>query len=750
MTVKELKNCFSRFNIKTKISVPDDREITNEDIEQGKIFQRFILGDNLLKTIDGLGIEDGKVCYFYTSLEKIEVETDEFFPPCGGKQEVSVYAFYSIRKHFANGWDSELISGEKSKVNSIVKIDNPLFAYEKPYIINDKPNDSDINNEVNVSATYYFKGKKYTASKHVIQHINTYSSWLVEEEPTESIFITLSENDISNKGGVVYAKVERLFSRIYYKKDSCGNKVAGKSEPGLIEDITNKCLITSSNKKAFIANKNSITVLKQEVGAKARESKITARYLDNTDVITLRHKEGGVSTYKYELSFADGTKNKFVELETSLPSETDIDIVSKEHKYIDNVYVSTKNSSDVKIESDSEWVYGIKYENDNSVFIKIKTIDINVDKDNDREATLTVTSEKDGSLHITIVVSQPSLSVIKEEYKCDFNSEGIYTVNEIDSSDIYFHPYKILTYENGDTEYTEIDDNISVKYVSASSNEKLFNVNSVYKNGENYHFNFNNLASHSINDIDLLVIIGLYDGKNKLFESNKYKITIKAELIVDYNYELCFDGHNKFQELVWHGSKEEKFINVNSLKHKLINGKYSGNELTPFKIGIYDENGKEYFDNTFSVKALEDKIQVFPIKTNKNISKTYTITQKETGNKINFKLSYSNKEKLKVNLKVLVYSDVIGKDIWTGNDGYMLIDGNEKIKLVPCWLYPNIKDNIDTAYNGTIEIDTGIHRFETFNVVCLEYGTKTHRDCNIKEEINVDEATKNITLKIKV
>ena len=43
MTVKELKNCFSKFSLKSKISVPDDREITNEDIEQGKIFQKFMM-----------------------------------------------------------------------------------------------------------------------------------------------------------------------------------------------------------------------------------------------------------------------------------------------------------------------------------------------------------------------------------------------------------------------------------------------------------------------------------------------------------------------------------------------------------------------------------------------------------------------------------------------------------------------------------------------------------------------------------
>ena len=88
--------------------------------------------------------------------------------------------------------------------------------------------------------------------------------------------------------------------------------------------------------------------------------------------------------------------------------------------------------------------------------------------------------------------------------------------------------------------------------------------------------------------------------------------------------------------------------------------------------------------------------------------------------------------------------------MWTGENGYLLIDGNESIKLNPCWLSPTMKDNVDTAYDGVIELEEGTHTFETFNVLCLEFASKTHRDCNIYNEIKVDKTTKNIILQIKV
>jgi len=751
MTVKNLKECFSEFNIKTKIMIPDNREITNHDIEEGKIFQKFVLNENIQRIVSGLEIHDNKICYFYVAFDSIEIETDEQFPPCGGEQEIAVYAYYSIRMRDTDGNDSEFTVG-RSKINAIIKIDNSLFSYEKPNLINKQANNTDVNNYVKVYALYYYKGKKYEDTKQIEQGLNKESSWLVEEEPTQFISMTLSENEVSNKGGIVIAKVERHFTRISYKKDTCGNKIKHKSENDLIEDITRKSLITISNKKNFSISKNIITVNKQSAGAAKRECTITARYMDKTSSVLLVQKEGGKITYSHELEFADGSKMSFIDLETSLPTERKISIISKKNKYIDGEFDSIINTNEFKIESDSEWVYGEQKEGDDGINIFLKVIGTNEDKNNDREATLTITSTIDTKTFIKLIVYQQSLEIKKEQYCCSFVSDGEYTPEEIDNSDLYFSPYKLLIYEDDSIERVNIEDYMTVKYVETSSDSSIFSINKLIKKGENYHVKFNNFVSYSIKDITFAAKLIFYDVNNeKIFESNKANIIVKSGQIIDYNYELCFNNHNKYEEVFWVNSTEPKIIKVNSLKHKMINGKYSDTENIPFKVGIYDENGNEFFDDNFSIKISGDEILVFPIKTNKNLNNIYTITQKETGEKMSFKLSYEIIEtSFEIPLKVIVYSNKIGKDVWTGENGYLLIDGNEQIKLNPCWLSPNMKDNVDTAYNGIIELKEGTHIFETFNVLCIEYGNKTYKDCNIYNEITVNESTKNIILKIKV
>lgn len=758
MTVKEIKDYYFKFlkiNLKTKTSVSDDYEPTEDDFISGRIFQKYISGDTLTKIVDGFTVIDHKIYYAYVKMHKIEILADDLFPPCGGESKITVNASYSIRALSTFKMDITLsgnITPLSCPVNAIISTDNPLFTYERPYLINNEPNNSDKNNEVNVKASYYFKGKKYEAYKYIIQHINTNSSWLVEEEPTQFISITFSENEVPNKGGIVTVKVERYFTRIFYKKDSCGNKIGGKSEPGLVEDITKKCLITSSNKKIFSINRNIITVPKQPIGALRRESTITARYMDKTATAVLIQKEGGKISYKQELSFLDGSKIKFFDLETSLPVERKINIISKEYKYIDGEYDSVSNTNEIRIKSDCGWVYGIPGEDENGINITVKTISTNLDKNNDREATLTITSTENPELVIKLIVSQQALEVVRETYECSFISNGEYTFDEFNEKDFYFHPYKLFVYENGEKEEKPIDEEFTVKYVVKSSDINRLNIKSINKQGDDYKVIFNNFVSLSIKDVNLLAKLVFYNtNKEKVFESENANVLVKKGQIIDYNYELCFNGHNKFEEIKWINSVDNRILKVNSFKHKMINGIYSDKEITPFKIGIYDANGKEYFDDSFSIKIVNDEVFIFPLKTDKNISNVYTITQKETGEKITLKLTYETKKvTINVPLKVVVYSNNIGKDVWTGENGYLLIDGNQSIKLNPCWLSPNMKDSIDIAYNGIIELNEGVHTFETFNVMCIEFNSKTHKDCNIFKEVSVDKTTKNIILQIKV
>ena len=752
MTVKELKECFSEFNLKTKKPYPDDYVVTTNDIENGTVFQKFVDGNSVTKIISGLQIIDDKICYVYPVINKIEILTEDNFPPCGGEQEIYVYAKYGIQYKTELGNYSTYKEGLECTVNAIIKLDNDKFTYGKPYLVNETPNSGDTYISVNITASYYFNGVKLIGEKEVKQLPNTVSNWLIDSDATDGIEIKLSENEVSNKGGIVIAKVNRIYSRVYCKKDSCGNKVDERKDSGLTEDITNRVLITSSNRKAFIVNKNVITVLKQDVGAEERQSTITARYIDKTSSCVLKQHKGGNVTYTYEISFDDGTMNKFVDLETSLPTEKAIGIISKKYKYIDGEYDSVSISNDIQIESDSDWLEGSVITKNDSLYVVARATTINLDKVNDREGMLTIINTNIPDTKIKLVVAQSSLNVVKEEYYCDFYESGEYTYSDLNNKAFYFKPIKILVFEDGEREAVPFTDNFKVKSSYTSDNNRLLNLKSVEKKNDIYAVNFNNDAQDSVNDIKMTIKLSFYDltGK-KVFDSETGNIVVEGTDIVDYRYELCFENHATTMAASWSNSTTPKYIKLNSYVHKMVNGKSSTKEPVKCKIVYLNSKGLEEFDDTFSIKAVGDELLVFPLKTNKDVKKTYYISQIGGCDKIKLNLEYTvKKETFDMPLRVVVYSDNVEGEIWTEKDGYLLIDKKNRIDLNPCWLSPKMKDKVDIAYEGVVAMTEGSHMFETFNVILLGNDGKTRKDCNVYILTHIDKNTKNFEIQIKV
>ena len=747
MTIREFKNVFGNLNIKFKKIVPDDYIITNDDVIKGSIFQKYVYNSNITSIIDGFLILNDEICYNYAKLDRIEIECDDVFPPCGGKIELIVNAIYSIHNINSSGEDVIIENNRKSKVNAIIKLDNDVFEYIKPNIVRDYPNFGKENIDLNILATYYYKGIKYTCSKHIIQTINSISSWLLESETTTSINLNLSTDEVDKTGGKVVAKVERVFSRTYYVIDSCGNKVGEKNEPGHIEDVTNKCIFTSSDRTNFPIRKNIISVKEQNIDAPKRSAIITANFFGFESTAKLSQKQGGKIYYKYDLSFDDGKFSKFIDLETSLATSVNVPLLSKKHKYVDDKYIETYNTANLLVESDSEWVSGTILEAADSVLLFVKATEPNTDKNNDREALLTIRNKDDESLVIKLVVSQSSLNVVKEYIDCNFYGNGEYSSDELDKANLYYKLFKVFIYENGDLENEPYDKPLGDFTIeSDSTDERFLSIYDIkYDYNKNiYVVNLNNLTKQSIKDVELKFYIK-FDSIN----SPVGYIKTKGNTIIDYDYELCFDKHNKFENLVWNNTKKEKTIKLNSLKHILVNGIKKETETLPIKVGAYDENGKEFFDDKFSVKINGDELSIFPYKVDKSVSITYVIKQLESGLEIKLKLDYiSNESKIKVPLKVVLYSKSLSKDLWTGDGGYLLIDNKDKIGLNPCWLSPTMLDNYDTAFDGVIELTEGEHTFETFKIICIEGSTKTHKEIKLKENIKVDKATKSILLKM--
>ena len=746
MTVQELKSYFSQFNIKPKTNIPDDYTVTIEDIIKGNIFQKFIDNNSFTKIVSGLNVIDGNICYVYPVLKRIEIKTEENFPPCGGREEIKVEAYYEIYSLDTNGFTNVISSEKVSPINTLITLDNDLFTYDKPYLVNEKVNDSEKNIEVNIHATYYSKAVKYESVKHVVQNINKNTPWLVEKEPTQFIKLSLTEDVLPKEGGITYAIVERTFSRIYYMKDSCGNVIGEKCETGLTEDITNKCLITCSNKKEASILKNVIKVEPQKIESEERALLITARFMDFTATAELYQEEGGKITYEKELTCADGKTIKFIDLETSLPVIQPVALNSKIHRYVDGVYDGFIYDANLTFEADKDWVDATPLITPNGIIFEVTATTENYDKENDREATITISN---GEKQIKLIMSQQALSVIEEEYCCDYVGGSHFTYKSLKNEELYFKPYKILVYEDYSQETTEIEADIKVSATCVSRNSSLLNLAGLDKKGEKHYLNFFNQAKESVSDIDLKITPIFLSGNTKIFTGEDVVLTVKGKDVIDYNYELCFDEHNKLKTVKWYDSVAHKFINYNSWKYTLTNGKITNKETIPVKIGLYDEKGEEYFDDSFSIKLLTDKVMAFPVKTNENVKKKYTITQKETGKKIYLDLYYEkNIVTRSIPLKVIVYSDNVTYDLWTGDNGYLLIDEDTVIKLTPCWLSPTMKDKKDTAYNGTVVIKEGSHQFKAVNVVLLtQKGEYTKINCN--KTIDVNSSTKEILFEIK-
>ena len=315
-------------------------------------------------------------------------------------------------------------------------------------------------------------------------------------------------------------------------------------------------------------------------------------------------------------------------------------------------------------------------------------------------------------------------------------------------AELYFKSYKILRYEDGTSDTSEYNDMMPFETLFASSNDTLLKLDSInYTNGK-YVVNLLNQSKYSMSEIDAKIRLKFNDEKVICETGN---ITVKGNTFIDYDYELCFENHNKYNDVKWVGSKEEKRISLKSLKYTQTNGKVTSTDYTPCKISIYDNKGNETFDDSFSVKVTDDEIIVFPYKVKVNTKKVYTITQIESGLSVILVLDYIVKDiKVTIPLKVILHSKAIGKDIWTMDGGYLLIDGKDKIMLNPCWLSPNMVDNYDTAYDGNIELTEGKHVFETFNVLCLDQKAKTHKEIKTKEDITISKATKSILITITV
>lgn len=751
MTIQEIKNVFSEYaNLKVKGNLPDDYNVTEDDIINGRIFQKYIESDNVTKIVGGLCIMDNEISYMFPSIKYLEIESDDLFPPCGGYINLNTIAHYDICYVTYTGKKSIFTSGETCYINAIIKTNNKEFTYSNHQLKKDTPNNTDDNIAVKVEAAYYYKGEKFSVSKIITQHINQYSSWLVESEPTNYITITLDKDTASHNGDLVGYKIERYFSRIFFMKDSCGNKVGGKSEPNHVEDITKKAILSSTDRANFRPERTGVFVSKQKLGSPSRSATITARYLGFEASAKLTQEKGGTVVYKDELSFENGAKNKFIDAETSLPIAINIPIISKRSKYIDGEYISTYDNTDLKVVSDSSWASGSVKTIGGEVFLSVDILEANTDKENSRETEILIIDKDNENVLIKLIVSQPILALLYDKYVANFYGFGEYSSSEIDNNTFFFKTYREIKYENGDFTLVPVDEKFKTKVISKSSDKRLLSVSHIDKVNDKYVVRFNNFSKNSKEDIKVeMYVVFTKEDENITFSSETGTITAKKNDIITYAYELCFDEHKKYENVVWVNEKGTKQINLKSVKYKVVNSFIKETTETPCDIWCVDENGNEIFDDNFSIKQENGQIIIAPYKANKNIVRNYSITQKESKYSVTLRLEYiANNTKRSIPFKVIIKSNNVKKDIWTNKDGYVIINDDIKINISPCWLSPNMAEKSDVVYNGKIILDNGKYSLKTSGL--LLYSSDSTKNISITKEFEVNDNTKEITIELNV
>ena len=545
--------------------------------------------------------------------------------------------------------------------------------------------------------------------------------------------------------------MERYFSRLYYKKDSCGNKVGEKNEPNHVEDITKKAIIESSDRANFRPDNGTIYVAKQQLGANERSTAITAKYITFDATVKLTQEPGAKVVYEDELTFDNGALTKFVDLETSIKTTVNIPIISTKTSYIDDEKQTTVDNTNLKVVSEASWLAPDVRKVDGGVVIYLDVFEANTDKINDRECEILIIDKDDENKKIKLIVSQPALYIKEEVYYAAFYGFGEYTSSEIDNNTFYFKPFKQTIYEDDTFITTPVEDILKYKVYYISSDDRLLKVSSVDRINDKYVVKFINYSKSSTSEIDVQIYIEFTkDDEGVTFKSEIGKIKVKENEIVRYSYELCFDNHEKYFNIIWNGNKDTKHINLKSLKYKTINTVLKDSTIVPCDIQCMDEYGNEIYDDNFSVKFYNGILTIFPYKAgNNNVTRIFNIVQKESNYSVTLKLEYiKTNDILNIPLKILMKSNTVKENVWTNENGYMVIDGDKKIKLNPCWLSPDMIEKYDVAYKGNIELLSGTHIFKTMNL-----NLKSMKDYNcidFTKSVEVDKKTKEIILEMIV
>lgn len=754
MTINEILLAFRKFNPRLKDKHADkNTQVTDADIEDGKYFQQFKDNEKVFGLIvRGFKVIDGRIAYVQPEAKDISLKCDDEIMQCGGSSKVAIEVLYSLVGTFSDGSSVVVRDGRfENSVGAVKLVGDKAFTYDKPFIICQSQNDTESDRKAVLGALYYFNGVPYKCSKEIVQKPNSIQGWKLEGEEDKSIRISIETDKFPKEGGKSKVSVSKTFTRTSVRRDKCGNVVDSKVEEGLTEDITSKCLITISNKRDFMLLNGHVVANAQELDSSKKACVVTARYKDFTDSITISQEEGSKTEKDYSLSFDDGKPVVLIDLGTSaLGVNRIIPVMYKELSIVDGVVVKEdcNPTANLKVSTDMDW---LKAEYKSPTSIEVYTVEANHDRENDRECEVSIETA-DGKHKIKAIVSQSAAQPSGDSFKIACNTYEPFKSGSIDN--VYFTVSHTTSYDDGTSDesndYISGDAQVVLNYRTSDPKLSIDSIN--YIDGK-YYPHFIDETKDCMGEVEISIVpyvVSVNDGR-QLAQGEEFTVKTLPNEIVSYQYELCFEDHNKYIEVEFN-DKEPKNIPVTSVMHTLVNGILKKAEFIPFEVMCVDKDRKEIRDDKFSnsYHGTSIAIEARPIKDEVSECR-YIVKQQESGIEIDYKLSYKPTASKKVMLTVIaVRQNDITHDIWTDKGGRLIIDGNAEIKLNPCWLSPKMTDKVDTMFNGAMELQIGKHRFESRGVYLLNGHDKTRKPLNLDKEVTVSERTNSILLKFDI
>lgn len=750
MTIGEIKELFSNFNLKLKKEASDDYILSKDDVINGTFFQRFV--DTPYNVINGLHIHNNDICYVYKKIKGIEIECNDILSACVNDEiEVKTYLIFRLYRRDKYGNDEPITEDTKKVISVIYSIDNSeYFTLNKNKLSSKKGNNTNESVKTTLTACYYESGVRYTDTKVITLPPKKTAEWQIENESTSYITIDLPSHSISKDGGTIKCTVLRHYSKLYVLRNSCGEIIDSKIENDFIDDVTAESSISVTNKKGFSVYGNTINVEKQVINAKARETNVIAEYDNFTSYASLSQAKGAIPTHKYKLCFENNATTILCNLVLgSKDIEHNVPFISTVTTVVDGEDVKQQDNNNLKVINDSSW---LDVTIDSSMTINIKATETNPSRDKSRTTNVIIKDRDDDNRQLKLVITQPPLQIEKTVYKTVIsNNVHTYTSETIEYNNISVKILKTDIYEKGIfVETNPINEFAKYTYSTVSTNPDLFKIIGINRRGDDFVLSFKNESLKSYNDIITKTNIILLndDGITTLYLSDPINVTILGNDITKVNYAFSFDDGQYIHDEKW-DDEECDIRTIHIISKKLIQKGNSSDcvtENTPFR--MYSENNDDS-ENMFIINKAINDITIKPL--NINSSCTYIIEQLESGEKI--RLNLTNKvieKKIAMPLKVIVYTEN-NFDIYTDATAFIVVDDIELIHLSPCWISPNMETKYDVAYNGMINLSYGKHKIGIYNIITHNGSTlEVEKHTTTFKEIEINEGNKTIYLKIKI